>query len=245
VSAGLRLPEGFRYSCIGCGRSCTDFDAVAIDAGTAERLRRLPLFHPRLPAGDGGLPYTRDLTLRRVPAEGGGARCVYLDLDRRCALHVVHGPEAKPVTCRTFPFRFFDTPAGTFVGLSFACTAVLEERGELLEARRPELEYLARLAPRERIGGEVRVAPGRTIAWHEYEVLEADLLMHLDDATPLGRWQRHRLFRKDLLRADSVTDAQRSLAADAARAESLAPARGWLEAIREVERRGLLHELPG
>ncbi len=65
--------------------------------------------------------------------------CTFLREDKLCALHATHGLKQKPQTCIDFPFRFIDTPGGPYVGLSFACTAVLQNHGRPVEDQRDEI----------------------------------------------------------------------------------------------------------
>lgn len=69
-----------------------------------------------------------------------GDRCVFLSPDCKCQLHREYGPLNKPQTCIDFPFSYVDTPNGTYLGLSFACSAVLENTGEPVETKRDWLE---------------------------------------------------------------------------------------------------------
>lgn len=64
-----------------------------------------------------------DCVLRQSDSEGG-----------RCGLHAEHGLEAKPQRCQDFPFRALRTAAGTFLGASFACQAIVEGHGPMVGA---------------------------------------------------------------------------------------------------------------
>lgn len=139
-----------RYSCLHCGYSCRTFDVelesveVATIAGlvpdsTTERQRRW--FLRRTECGD--------CVWHRPQRENG-----------QCGLHANYGQEAKPARCRDFPFRAVSTPAGTFVGASFACQAIAEGHGPRLSA--------GTSSPRPRALPEVPLAPGHPFRLETY-----------------------------------------------------------------------------
>ena len=133
----LNLPEGQNYSCLKCGRGCEDFDDIRVDPATIERFGRLPV--SELIQDDAGeAPYRKspwspgEFILRKREGPREASPCCFLTEDKLCALHCAHGAESKPLACRKFPFGFTETPDGVFVGISCACTAVLENHGEAL-----------------------------------------------------------------------------------------------------------------
>ena len=66
------------------------------------------------------------LNLDRTRTERG--RCVFLDQDNRCSLHVAFGPAAKPQSCRTFPRVHLHDGR---VGIDPGClTGFLSSRGQ-------------------------------------------------------------------------------------------------------------------
>src|SRR5690606_26786650 len=75
-----------------------------------------------------------------------------------------------------FPFRYVETANGVFVGLSFACTAVLQNAGPPVGEQAAELEagfakskmILHRREP-------VRLTNRHEISWDAYLLLEEDL----------------------------------------------------------------------
>jgi len=68
-----------------------------------------------------------------------GMSCVFLGEDNLCSLHAALGPGCKPRNCIDFPFHFAATPGGVYAGVSFACTAVLEDAGPLVSDQRESL----------------------------------------------------------------------------------------------------------
>lgn len=173
----LHLPADLGYECVQCGRSCTDFWEVPVEKAFEERLR-----DPRLPeliVPPAAMPVVEDSRFRpgvRVLRRFEGGRCAFLGCDKLCGIHKTLGPEVKPQTCRDFPFRYITTPAGDYVGLSFACTAVLEEKGPPVEERRAQLAA-QRLASNSRRAapGQLRLSERVPIAWNHYLAIEEDL----------------------------------------------------------------------
>jgi hypothetical protein len=118
-------------------------------------------------------------------------RCVFLDRDRRCAVHRQLGAEALPSACRDFPRVVTVTPLGVSVTLSHHCPTA----AELLFA--PVILSDSRLPGRE--GSPVAIVenpPAFPAAW-PYEGLDArDALPPLLrpgvllDWPSLERWER-------------------------------------------------------
>lgn len=198
MSGDLHPAPSIHYACTGCGRSCRDFDEVPIDVETAYRIRSLPLFNPRLSAVGQHLPHRPShmhpsqllpgsFTLAKTSHRDGGECCVFLDDDRRCALHLAHGAEAKPPTCRVFPFLFTRTPDGIDAGVSFACTAVLQDHGPTLVSQREELREAYTLAVDVAdLGSEVLLAPDQPMSWSCYRELEAELAQLVSGADDIA-----------------------------------------------------------
>lgn len=139
-SGQLHLPAGMRYDCVQCGRGCRDEWEIRVDAKSEERLAPLGIAAHQV--RDPGAEPFRDSAIEpgaRVLSRCGDA-CVFLRDDMKCSLHAALGPKQKPQSCIDFPFRHVETPAGSFVGLSFACTAVLEDTGRPVEEWRGALQ---------------------------------------------------------------------------------------------------------
>ena len=177
----LNLPEGQNYSCLKCGRGCEDFDDIRVDPATVERFGQLPV--SELMQDDAGeAPYRKspwspgEFILRKREGPREASPCCFLTEDKLCALHCAHGAESKPLTCRNFPFGFTDTPGGVFVGISFACTAVLENHGEALTDQAAEVRRTYAISP-HRISApeEILLAPHLPVSWEQYCDIEADL----------------------------------------------------------------------
>jgi len=79
--------------------------------------RATPCFRP-VP----GLPHGA----RVVLASDSSGRCVFLEADRRCAVHRQLGPEALAAACRDFPRVVTLTPLGVSITLSHCCPTAAE-----------------------------------------------------------------------------------------------------------------------
>lgn len=170
----LHTPPGMKYDCLNCGHGCRDFDEIPVDERSLERLSKLDLdkVQQALPGQPPFVPDRADPT-KRVLCHTGEA-CVFLTPTRLCALHREYGAENKPQACIDFPFRYVDTPAGTFVGVSFVCTAILEEHGAPVEDRRNDfLRALPVATHRKATGERPRLTARVSIDFDAYMELEA------------------------------------------------------------------------
>jgi hypothetical protein len=160
----LHIPPGQHYDCVQCGRGCTDFWEIPVDEESERRLQRHDLAahqqraHGQTPFVDSAFD-KGGRALRRV-----GDFCTFLCDDRTCALHAALGPKEKPQVCIDFPYRFVDTPGGTFAGVTFACTAVRRNSGRLLVEKRDELAenyrervHVSRTAARPRLTARLEI----------------------------------------------------------------------------------------
>lgn len=137
--------------------------------------------------------YQRKGNLRVLPRAEG--RCVFLEEERTCFLHRVFGANIKPNACVEFPYTFVETPAGTYVGLSFVCRSVREAVGRAAEegsepiAILEELsgEYFAEVeeayrrsrqdpARKRTVPESIRLQEGIALSWDEYVLVEEGLL---------------------------------------------------------------------
>ena len=73
-------------------------------------------------------------------SEGG---CVFLTDHGKCRIHVEHGPTAKPLACRLYPFTLEVASEGLRAGIRFDCPTVAGDGGRPLDAHRRNLTDLA------------------------------------------------------------------------------------------------------
>jgi len=187
----LHLPKGQNYSCIQCGRSCGMFNEIIVDEESERTIDKLD-YRPLIQEGYEDLSpfiegeYDPEKTRLRKTEEGF---CVFCDHQRLCAIHKQYGYDAKPKVCRQFPYRFVDTPGGTFVGLSFACTAVLQNEGKPLVENEPEIAgYYDQSFTVRDATKKPQLTHQWDFSWEGYRLLEEDLHALLDmDGTPKRR----------------------------------------------------------
>jgi lysine-N-methylase len=137
------LPVLQNWDCHGCGDCCrlvvviTDEEKrriEALDLANDPEVAPQPWFAP---AGWG----SKKWSLRQRP--GGG--CVFWTTGKRCRLHERFGADAKPFSCRLFPFVLI--PAGNHwrVGVRFSCPSAASNRGRPVADAEADLVHLSRL----------------------------------------------------------------------------------------------------
>lgn len=88
------------YDCIRCGSKCCRGYGYNL-SGDAEALYQLST-RPYARFFLNAVPGDPVMTMKNCPPT-----CFFLDEDGRCSIHVKHGYDAKPETCRLFPFNAF------------------------------------------------------------------------------------------------------------------------------------------
>lgn len=181
----LAVPEGQMYSCRRCGWCCRgwrilvepdDRDRLlARDwAQDSPRLRGVPLFEEQR------LPGQLQPSIQIAKLKG---RCVFLEEDNLCLIHKVLGEQAKPFTCRRFPFLLGHTTEGVLVGADYACPALVRSEGEPFSVDKALVQEWLDGSPdrnglnrRRNVDPEALLAPGRRMGWSAYLELERSLL---------------------------------------------------------------------
>lgn len=169
----IHLPTGQKFECQMCGTCCRRW-SIAIDENTYKTLKNSPLIQKlrkRYP----------DLEVMSYDPEKSGAflekvdgSCVMLE-DNFCLIQQELGYQAKPAGCRSFPLIITRTPGGVFVGFSYVCPSIRENRGKPVEEYLSEIEKLA--WEKDRILGEkTAVTDQLHMDWESYLELEKFLL---------------------------------------------------------------------
>jgi Fe-S-cluster containining protein len=184
----LLLADDVVFTCQSCGDCCRGDWLIGVDDASHAALKDVDWgrYDPALAGGE----KFRKLRLPLLSGEnttfarGPSGACVFLTGDSRCSIHNHLGYGAKPQVCREFPYHFVETPDGIVTGLSFACTAVLNHRGEPLARQTAEVAGV--------VAGSARVAllpdpivlySGVDIAWPKYRLIEEALLAILGEET--------------------------------------------------------------
>ncbi len=139
MQSQLHIPLGLRFQCTFCGHCCheypvpltdDDVNRLVLAEGEGARYAISPLTPAeRAQSGLAAFSYSLDKSVR---IEG---RCSFLTEDKKCRVH----DTAKPAMCRLFPYTFMHCPDGLKVGLSFASTGVLLNKGEKLLVEQEEM----------------------------------------------------------------------------------------------------------
>ena len=183
----LLLADDVVFTCQSCGDCCRGDWLIGVDDAAHTRLRDVD-WARHDPALGGGAKFTalpRPLASgeRMTFARAASGACVFLSPQNRCGIHSHLGYGTKPQVCREFPYHFVETPDGIAVGLSFACTAVLNHRGEPLAQQAAAIaDVVAGSARVTTVPDPIVLYSGLDIRWAQYRPIEDGLLTLLGDA---------------------------------------------------------------
>ena len=167
------------YDCLQCGRGCRAGWDIPVEPEVVAGLRDHPL------------------TLRVIQERGEAFRqvddqvfiqnsrdcpnCSFLDADQLCSIHRELGYEAKPATCKLFPFVMTQTPDGIYAGTTYYCTATRQNHGRPTAVHEADLRHqLDHSAPINRVAEDGLVIYDRYyIAYGDYLELERELLLRV------------------------------------------------------------------
>ena len=191
----LHFPE-LEYDCLTCGKGCRKGWRIPVEENVRGGLEGSAA--ARAVAQEG---YTaiEEVGGRVVLGHRLDGNCVFLRSDQLCQAHAELGLEAKPLQCQQFPFIPVNTPAGTFVGLSFLCSAVQRRHGRPAREHRPQVESLVTrltaklggLTPAEMRGQStaIALAEGQSVDWEGYLLLEEQVQAALRGDPYRGLWE--------------------------------------------------------
>ncbi len=176
-------PES-RFTCHSCGVCCRTFPRIPVDEKRAREIEaNLSRIQELLPGEHIADVFCSDPdaeTGERAISRRPTGECIFLTKNNTCAIHAALGEAAKPQVCRDFPYIFRRTPRGLFVGLSFTCPTVRQNKGKPLSEQLPQLQQWFQEAYRcDTIGETVGLDNSYTLEWQSYETLElaiSDLL---------------------------------------------------------------------
>ena len=138
---------GTKYSCINCGRCCTNW-GISVEDKVADNLLKY----------DWGANYPDmkgiEILVRRKSSITGSesnfikmkknGRCPFMDEKNFCRIHSDLGYDAKPLTCKRFPLDMVKGRKAVYARLSFYCPAVVKGEGQPLGAQRRWMETCLR-----------------------------------------------------------------------------------------------------
>lgn len=163
------------YDCLQCGRGCRAGWDIPVEPEVMQRLEG------------------HALTLRVIQERGAAFRieedqafiqnskdckeCGFLEADQLCGIHRELGFEAKPATCKMFPFVVTQTPSGLFVGTTYYCSAVRQNHGRPCSDHAEDLKVLLKdSAPLNQVADDGLAIHNRYyMNWSQYQQFERQL----------------------------------------------------------------------
>ena len=180
----LRWPEGLRppqHGCVGTGTCCSASFLGPIHPAEAAQMTTLAFgrerrFAPGAPRFE--IAQFRGKEVRGMARDAAG-QCVAQGDDGLCEIHLAHGPQAKPLTCRQFPLRLHQSPDGVHVSLLLACDGYDRSREAAVPWPERAAEIRALLADGAvalAVHLPVMLAAGLPIRWTDWQALRAQFL---------------------------------------------------------------------
>ena len=180
------------YDCLQCGRGCRAGWDIPVEPAVVARVQTLPVRanafrqtyacprHPQEVPDEGGkCPRCHLDAVHQVFIQNSKdcPNCSFLDPDQLCSIHRQLGYEAKPATCKLFPFVLTQTPDGVYAGTTYYCTATRQNHGRPSSVHVDDLRLqLDHQAPVNRVAADGLVVYGRYyISYRDYQGLEAEL----------------------------------------------------------------------
>lgn len=173
----LHYPEGQNYDCVMCGRGCRSSWTIPVENEVAERMEKHPLGLRVINENGAAFERTPEGGYTIYYADRDHPRCGFLTPEQACTIHAELGMEAKPLTCRQFPFHLTATPDGVYVAVSFFCTSVRENSGRPLQEHEPWLLDMMRRQVRVTTieADQVPLAEGCTTTWADFKGFDQEL----------------------------------------------------------------------
>jgi len=169
---------GSKYSCINCGRCCSNW-SISVDDKTAANLSKYD-WSRQYPDMKGVSPVVR----RKSAVEGASwymnfrrdKSCVLRDPKGYCRIHSDLGYDAKPMTCKRFPLSLVTGKRAVYARLSYYCPAVVRGEGQPLGSQRRWLETCLRGKAAHTLPDELYWAEGLRMSNADAAELEQRLL---------------------------------------------------------------------
>jgi len=172
----IHFDDAQNYDCLQCGRGCRAGWDIAVEPEVAQSLGQHPLTLRVIQERGKAFRHLEDRVYiensREFPV------CGFLDENQLCAIHRDLGYQAKPATCKLFPFVATHTPDGYYAGVTYYCTAVRQNHGRPSSAHEQDLrQQLAHSAPVNRVAEDGLVVYNRYfVSYRDYLALEEELL---------------------------------------------------------------------
>jgi len=184
------IPDEANYDCQMCGKCCSDFWDIPIDDESYERLSKINWkeYDKRFERINPFIDFSQEETKQHTGNKDYKYsfkmlydKCCFLGTKNKCLIQKYLGHESKSQVCKEFPFRFIDTPKGIYVGLSFACSSVVENRGTSLKEQEDLLQIIyQKRFHKSSISGEISLNKKFEINWDIYLEIEKAIFEILD-----------------------------------------------------------------
>lgn len=170
------------YDCIQCGRGCRAGWDIPVEPEVVARLKDHPLTLRVIHERGSAFRVEDDRTF--IQSSKDCKECGFLEENQLCGIHRELGFEAKPATCKMFPFVVTQTPDGLFVGTTYYCSAVRQNVGRSSSEHEADLRTLLQdSAPVNQIARDGLVIHNRYyMTWKNYQAFEQELLKRIVDS---------------------------------------------------------------
>lgn len=172
--ARLLFDSKQNYDCLQCGRSCRMGCDIPTEAEVVMRLAEHPMTLRVI--SEKGPVFREQEGQHSVLSCKESRRCHFLE-GELCAIHREVGYEAKPATCKLFPFVVTETPEGMVVGTSYYCSAARQNWGGPCSSHEEDLKrQLLGPAPINRVAANGLLLHNRYYAsYADYKGLEQEI----------------------------------------------------------------------
>ena len=164
------------YDCLMCGRGCRAGWDIPVEAEVVANLEKQPLVLRIIQEQGPVFRHVEGTTF--IQNSKDCPNCRFLAEDQLCSIHREMGFEAKPATCKLFPFVMTQTPEGIFAGTTYYCSATRQNHGRNTSAHEADLRAQLELgAPINKVAGDGLVIHNRYyISYRDYLGMEKELL---------------------------------------------------------------------
>lgn len=184
----IYFPEGVFYDCNLCGKCCKTW-MVTVDVESCRRLKKT-WFYRKLKKKYPGLEIIKNDSVSKSRIIGKiDNECIMLE-DDLCQIHGNLGSSMKPLACRMFPFIFGVTPRGYYMGVSYHCPMIRENKGIPLEKHTEEILDIIRTGHFEKPSETLQLTSDFAIDWDGYFFMEEFIDKCIaSSGALLGTWQ--------------------------------------------------------
>lgn len=182
------FPEGIFYDCNLCGKCCKTW-LVTIDSDTCRKLKRT-WFYRKLKKKYPGLEIIKNDSAHKMGLIAKiDNECVMLE-NNLCQIHGNLGCSLKPLACRMFPFIFGITPRGFYMGVSYHCPMIRENKGIPLEGYSEEIQEIIKTGHLEKPSETLQLTSDLAINWDGYFFIEEFIDKCITNSGALlGTWE--------------------------------------------------------